>query len=108
MNQKMVNLLDSHCRFMEEKYGTDLVLLYGPAHVVYDDYGLETEFIENALIRANDLIIKPYSHNYYAPGWISNYNTSTFIDIMCDTIKFLRELLAIPEDERYVYEEDDA
>ena len=105
MNTKMLDIIEQHKSFFERKYGSDLYLLFGPAHVIYDDYNLEDNYIENAIARCEMFIAFP--HHPDRPSFMHDCDEKTSRRILTDTIYFLEMLLTIPENERYVYEEED-
>lgn len=40
MNQKTLDILEKHEKFMADKYGDDLLLIGGAGHIIYDEYNL--------------------------------------------------------------------
>lgn len=108
MNQKILRILEEHCSFMEQKYGNDLLLTFGPAHSVYDDYNAEHESVKWCLERVENLLDNPTISNQNSPGWFSDIeNVALRVRILLDTKNLLLQLLEIPEDECYVWEEED-
>jgi hypothetical protein len=106
MNQKMIDVLDKHIKFMNDKWGDDsLILEYGPAHIVYDDYNTGESSI-NFCKRKIDEYLNNLSEARHLPVF-ENLSEAKTKEALLDTLSLLSALLNIPEDERYVWEEED-
>lgn len=102
MNQKILDVIDRHEKFMFEKWGDDLLLSYGPGHIVYGDYNVEHPCVLFCIKRALTSPLTEYTmFDHHA------FTEAEKQEIINDTIKLLEEFLEIPEEECYVWEEED-
>lgn len=102
MNQKILDVIERHEKFMLDRWGDNLLLTGGPGHIVYDDYNVEHEHIRFCLNEARTNPLSQYSvfsRNRYTPEEAQ--------EIIDDTVRLLEEFLDIPYDECYIWEEGD-
>lgn len=110
MNQKMIDILQQHIIYIENKYrwntsSSDMLLTYGPTHIIYDDYNLDLSSIQFCRNVVLEDIADP--HNPKRPWYMTETDEDKRIPFLMDVLKLLDALEAIPEDERYVWEEED-
>lgn len=91
-------LFDTWNDYMIQTYGDDLLLAFGPGHIVFDDFNLDDNFIEFSIKRTVMLLNDPYCRE--APAFATEYDEEKYLCILRDTLRFLEELYCIPEDER--------
>lgn len=102
MNQKIMNIIEQHKKFMLDKWGDDLLLDGGPGHIVYGDYNVEHASVEFCIRWARETPLTEYAmfdHN--------DFTEEEKQEIINDTIKLLEKFLEIPDVECYVWEEED-
>jgi hypothetical protein len=105
MNEKMIAILDKMADYMDDVFGDDVLLSGGPGHIVFDDYNLDDSSIEWCLNYTDEFLNEPA--RWGELPILSRYSEETKREILLTTRQFLVDLLAIPEEERYVYEEED-
>jgi len=84
--------------YMLSTYGDDLLLAFGPGHIVFDDDNLDDGAIEFCIRRCEYLLNDPYCAE--APAFANEYSEEKYLCILQDTQRFLEELFCIPETER--------
>lgn len=105
MNEKMMHQLDAMKQYMQDVFGDDLLLSGGPGHIVFDDYNLGDDAIEVCIRDTDEFLADPSRWSQFS--MFRHYDEAAQEEILKTTRQFLVDLLAIPEDERYVYEEED-
>lgn len=105
MNEKMLHRLEVMNEYMKTVFGDDLLLSGGPGHIVFDDYNLNDGAIEVCLKDTDAYLADPT--RWHEMSMMRHYDTVTQEEILKTTRQFLVDLLEIPEEERYVYEEED-
>jgi len=55
MNQKILDVVERHCKYFKDNWGDDLWLTAGPGHIVYDDYNIEHESVRFCIEQAKNL-----------------------------------------------------
>jgi hypothetical protein len=92
-------------KHMFDRYGDDMLLSYGPAHIVYDDYNLDNNSIYFCVDTLIDMLCDTDRKNDIPifDEWSDRDRVHCLLDIhWC-----LSLLLLIPEDQRFVYDDDE-
>lgn len=105
MNEKMLHRLEVMKEYMKTVFDNDLLLSGGPGHIVFDDYNLNDGAIEVCIKDTDAYLADPT--RWHEMSMMRHYDVATQEEILKTTRQFLVDLLDIPEEERYVYGEED-